>query len=184
MQRYSYPPLSTPTSVRLLVLSKRHNESFHQLEETELDDNPGFEALSYTWQDPDADNPGGQDGSKDFHLGESSSLRITNNLDTILNHLKASLAPNTSRKIWIDQICINQEDLEERGQQVSIMHRIYRQAEQTIIWLGRPNQYSAPFLNLVKSFTHPAFDWESRISGPLHEELFDRIQRILGPRGR
>jgi hypothetical protein len=39
--------------------------------------------------------------------------------------------------IWVDAICINQLDLAEKSQQVSMMDQIYSQADTTLIWLGR-----------------------------------------------
>ncbi|KAH7255231.1 heterokaryon incompatibility protein-domain-containing protein [Fusarium redolens] len=43
---------------------------------------------------------------------------------------------NDSRVIWADAICINQEDVKERGQQVALMGQIFSGAWQVIIWLG------------------------------------------------
>ncbi|PQE33433.1 heterokaryon incompatibility protein [Rutstroemia sp. NJR-2017a WRK4] len=40
------------------------------------------------------------------------------------------------RSIWIDQLCINQNDIEERAQQVSMMTEIYSNASAVNIWLG------------------------------------------------
>jgi hypothetical protein len=37
---------------------------------------------------------------------------------------------------WIDAICINQKDSDERGQQVQFMAKIYNQAHRVIVWLG------------------------------------------------
>jgi hypothetical protein len=39
--------------------------------------------------------------------------------------------------MWIDQLCINQEDTPERNDQVSIMGKIYRGAAQVIVWLDQ-----------------------------------------------
>ena len=44
--------------------------------------------------------------------------------------------PYTSRHVWIDAICINQNDDIERGEQVQLMRKIYAQAEQVLVWLG------------------------------------------------
>lgn len=38
--------------------------------------------------------------------------------------------------VWIDKLCINQDDLLERSQQIQLMNSIYSQATQTLIWLG------------------------------------------------
>jgi len=44
----------------------------------------------------------------------------------------------TTRKLrfWTDQVCINQEDLEEKEQQVKLMSAIFRQARLVVGWLG------------------------------------------------
>ena len=41
-----------------------------------------------------------------------------------------------ARTLWIDQICINQTDLQERSEQVRIMRQIYSKAQLVILWLG------------------------------------------------
>lgn len=41
---------------------------------------------------------------------------------------------------WVDAICINQEDLEERSAQVQIMPDIYSNASCVIVWLGDDSQ--------------------------------------------
>jgi hypothetical protein len=54
--------------------------------------------------------------------------------------------------LWVDAICINQDDLEERNRQVSLMAFIYSRAQAVLVWLGRPvfhplemEQYQARF---------------------------------------
>ncbi|KAK3061299.1 hypothetical protein LTR53_019825, partial [Teratosphaeriaceae sp. CCFEE 6253] len=37
---------------------------------------------------------------------------------------------------WVDALCINQEDVEEKGQHVEMMASIYRRATEVAIWLG------------------------------------------------
>jgi len=41
-----------------------------------------------------------------------------------------------SRTLWIDSICINQYDTDERGHQVGIMYQIYTNTFRNLIWLG------------------------------------------------
>ncbi|KAF6813396.1 heterokaryon incompatibility protein [Colletotrichum plurivorum] len=84
-----------------------------------------FEALSYVW------------GYR--LLGRSitvngQSFNITRNLHDALLHLRR---PNISRRLWIDALCINQVDLNERATQVSQMGDIYRLASRIIVWLGK-----------------------------------------------
>lgn len=40
------------------------------------------------------------------------------------------------RVLWIDAICINQEDNDEKGVQVPLMRQIYQQASQVCVYLG------------------------------------------------
>ncbi|XXH03817.1 hypothetical protein Hte_010223 [Hypoxylon texense] len=57
------------------------------------------------------------------------------------------------RDIWIDAICINQEDNVERCQQVSIMADIYRSAEYVIIWLGPADEFTQPAWELINGMS-------------------------------
>ena len=85
---------------------------------------PVYEALSYTWGDSKKE--------RSISCG-SESIAITANLATALVHLRNTDEPRT---LWIDQICINQDDVHERNKQVALMHRIYSKAESVVIWLG------------------------------------------------
>jgi hypothetical protein len=42
-----------------------------------------------------------------------------------------------SRAVWSDAICIDQENLEEKEQQIQFMAKIYAQASRVIVWLGK-----------------------------------------------
>jgi len=98
-----------------------------------LDDQPSYEALSYVWGDPNV--------RKDIYLN-GLPFKVTANLESALRHLRLK----GERTIWIDAICINQNDLDERTSQVRIMGKIYGRAVKTVIWLGdaRPGSPS-PF---------------------------------------
>ena len=54
-------------------------------------------------------------------------------------HLRYDMTP---RRLWVDQICINQEDLEERSAQVKAMSIIYKSAARVLVWLGAESQTS------------------------------------------
>ncbi len=83
-----------------------------------------FEALSYFWGDEAADR----------------TLSLDNALFSIKPNLEAALRVlskgEVERILWIDAICINQADLNERNEQVRIMSSIYQQATRVIVWLG------------------------------------------------
>jgi Heterokaryon incompatibility protein (HET) len=62
-----------------------------------------------------------------------AEMRITRNLYMALEHIRDDHVDLT---LWIDALCINQSDNEEKGEQVIHMTEIYTNAEQTIVWLG------------------------------------------------
>jgi len=58
-------------------------------------------------------------------------MKVTRNLEAALRQLRCY---NYS-EIWVDALCINQEDLEERSRQVLRMNEIYSQAYEIAAWL-------------------------------------------------
>lgn len=84
-----------------------------------------FEALSYTWGESLYD--------KYIEVQDHVRIPITDNLARALRRLRHRAEP---KDLWIDAICINQSDLEERSQQVAYMGEIYNRAYRVIIWLG------------------------------------------------
>ncbi|KAK3358843.1 heterokaryon incompatibility protein-domain-containing protein [Lasiosphaeria hispida] len=51
--------------------------------------------------------------------------------------------------IWVDQICINQSDLQERQAQVLLMGRIYRQAQKVPVWVGGEDEFARDGLETI-----------------------------------
>jgi hypothetical protein len=78
-----------------------------------LDCMVAFEALSYTWGDSRDKRP--------ISLNDGEFM-VMKNLDTALRYLRCTY---DERVIWIDAICINQDDITERNQQVAKMRDIY-----------------------------------------------------------
>ncbi|TVY80444.1 Heterokaryon incompatibility protein 6 OR allele [Lachnellula suecica] len=73
-------------------------------------------------------------------LCSGMKIPITPNLDGALRQLRYTDRP---RVLWVDAICINQGDMAERSRQVRIMQRIYANAIQVVVWLGRGAQDDA-----------------------------------------
>ena len=83
-----------------------------------------YEALSYVWGDPNKTVP--------IFIGEHR-FNITENLHTALLHLRNH---SIERTIWVDAVCINQANEQEKAHQIQYMAKIYGQANHVIIWLG------------------------------------------------
>jgi len=71
--------------------------------------------------------------------------------DTPLGKMAADLAHYNKNvyTYWIDAICVDQDNLRERSEQVLLMSRIYRQAQCTIAWLGERDAYTAPAMQAL-----------------------------------
>ncbi|KUJ10875.1 uncharacterized protein LY89DRAFT_739856 [Mollisia scopiformis] len=54
------------------------------------------------------------------------------------------------RLVWVDALCINQDDLAERSQQVMLMRDIYSVAHRVVVWLGEDNGQAAEALAIIK----------------------------------
>lgn len=67
-----------------------------------------------------------------------TTLAITENLAMALKHLRR---PDTCRILWVDAICINQDDVAERSIEVASMGDIFRNALQVVVWLGPDGDY-------------------------------------------
>ena len=103
-----------------------------ELETVSLDSSPVYQTLSYFWGDPKDSKP---------ILLEDCVFDVTSNLYDALRRLRRA---NSIRVIWIDAICINQMDNDEKAQQVMLMKSIYSKCREVIMWLGdgipgRPN---------------------------------------------
>jgi hypothetical protein len=127
---FQYSPLSgAEKAFRLLHIlpGTRQDDIECLLVESELAAHTDeFEAISYVWGDVFAKTP---------IQVNSHTLYIGSNLRSALLNLRLTDRP---RAVWADAICINQEDLDERIQQVGIMGDIYRGALRTVVWLGAP----------------------------------------------
>ncbi|KFG84121.1 hypothetical protein MANI_000736 [Metarhizium anisopliae] len=123
-----YRPLdSVRGEIRLLDIrpaAKYSSPIVCRLRRTYLLKQPKYECLSYVW--------GKEEGGGDIQL-EGTSFRVFENCEKALRRLRNRV---TSRTVWIDAICINQADKDEKGAQVLLMQDIYRQAQQVCVWLG------------------------------------------------
>jgi hypothetical protein len=87
----------------------------------------GYEALSYTW---------GTATNIPITINNEHGFLVTENLAAALRRLRRTVEP---RWLWIDAICIDQNNTAERGQQVAMMGEIYKRANAVLIWLGEPD---------------------------------------------
>ncbi|KAL8898787.1 MAG: hypothetical protein Q9207_006528 [Kuettlingeria erythrocarpa] len=126
-----------------------------------------YTALSYVWGDPS------------FIMSircNSKPFRTTQNLYTALKYLRRT---DAVVNLWIDQICINQNDLDEKTQQVILMSKIYQRAWSTIVWLGEEAENSTDAHNTIQA-VNEALQYHTSEEAPTTED-FERL--FLPPPG-
>jgi hypothetical protein len=126
---FSYTTLSSKQqSIRLLTLLPANDTQDAiqcSIEAKEIGWKMKFEALSYTWGAP------GDDCPRPIYLN-GCPFTVSRNLDAALRALRQS----SPRTLWVDALCINQKDNDEKSKQVAMMDIIYEKALQTVVWLG------------------------------------------------
>lgn len=119
-----------------------------------------YTALSYCWGPPVFEASIECDGHE---------KKITKSLEAALRQLRQ---PDASIVMWIDQLCINQEDEKEKEQQIPLMGRIYSQSLNTIIWLGEGSVGSNSAMQLLEEVI-PCLQFNLSDVGP---DTFERLR--------
>jgi hypothetical protein len=165
---YQYKSLTDAQCIRLLYIrhgeSKPHGLSL-SLREVNLNTNPQFLALSYTWRSPIyAPEPSKARPPPERHYEvecDNTITTISSNLfhffQNVVSILQQSRSPQQQQQrreprqpapkpkvdsllstlpIWIDALCIDQANASERQHQVLLMHKIYSRAKHVIVWLS------------------------------------------------
>ena len=124
---YKYKPLKKPDHIRLLLLHPRFG--FRPVS-CSLIQGPGmsilfYEAISYTW--------GSMKPTEEIMV-DGCKLEVTKSVYEVLASYSSLFLP---KLLWIDAVCIDQNNLEEKALQVPLMQRIYRSADITSVFLGQ-----------------------------------------------
>jgi hypothetical protein len=124
-----------------------------------------YEALSYTWGDPTDICP------VPIKIDSSPTL-VSTNLEAALRELRLNISP---RVLWIDALCINQEDGPEKSRQIAMMGSIFASAVCVVIWLGIGNEESDYAMEIVRSISSVTdFDGITENGWKALEILFSR----------
>jgi hypothetical protein len=139
LRKFSYSGLDSGTSmIRLVRLSRAEDSTIvGELKHFSLDSPacPKYATLSYVW---------GEKRYSNAIILDGYCFPILENLYPVLEAICDNQELNTTTWWWIDSICINQDGggaaRVERGFQVQLMERIYRQSERTVGWLGKGSE--------------------------------------------
>ncbi|PMD36414.1 hypothetical protein L207DRAFT_637515 [Hyaloscypha variabilis F] len=141
MSSFKHPDLRFTQSARLLILNPAFSRNAPlecHLRTFNLSTLPRYEALSYTWDR--------QKLSRTI-ICNGSKLHVTPNVEAALKQLRRGFF---RRKLWIDAICIDQNNLDERSSQVRLMDQIFHGASQVIVWLGEGDKSTTRAISAFK----------------------------------
>lgn len=157
LSAYSYrsSPLKRPRDIRVLTLHAGEpytrlscSLTVHGLDDVDLQ----YNAVSYTWMSSEFDQlyVALERVPITDEVHEKTSIRhpiwcdgrrilVSTNLRDFLRQARSQIC---CRIFWIDAICINQNDFEERASQVLLMRDIYQKSFTSVLWLGAADEHS------------------------------------------
>lgn len=185
---FQYSPLSSPSIFRLIELSSLEKVSgpdnnanecstttgTHVLRcriiETNISSPVPYDALSYFWGS----------GPRDHRMliensdGSLAKIMTTKSLDIALRTLQHTAVKGP---IFVDQLCVNQNDDTEKSIQVQLMGEIYGKCTRCLAWLGPATIQSNTFMDLITSTSvNPLFSLKQVLNGPGPSDLWAASQ--------
>ncbi|KAI0973610.1 heterokaryon incompatibility protein-domain-containing protein [Xylaria arbuscula] len=156
-----------------------------RIEQFDTEHCPSYEALSYAWGPPQKymtrvilqHQKHGRLNKPMLHRGW---LGVRSNLASALQQLRSESKP---RDVWIDALCIDQDDEIQKGPQVAMMGEIFGHALRVIVWLGPESRDSSRAMGLIQSLgVQVEMDWSSfKLSASqyaLHPDITDPFKYL------
>ncbi|CAI6092927.1 unnamed protein product [Clonostachys chloroleuca] len=177
---YEHSPIQLQRSIRLLTIFAAGDFEATlraKLRTYRLDSAPEYIALSYVWGKAEATLPIYIDG----HM-----LKIRKNLSVALKRWRRR---QSTFRIWVDAICINQEDNDEKSSQVQLMRFIYQSARMVLIYLEEAdgweeaNKAMQHLCEAKKDGILPQYAGASGDSDPVFRSQEIQGSRIVSVRG-
>ncbi|TGO76816.1 hypothetical protein BELL_0135g00080 [Botrytis elliptica] len=125
-----------------------------------------YVALSYTWGEPN---------DTSYICVNGYKHKVTPNLESALRHLRDD---KNTIVIWVDAVCINQNDIPERDRQLQMMADVYKKAEMGLSWLGEESDDSSLALRMIQRWASFSMDkqlLDSRLREFFESKLEDEI---------
>lgn len=166
---YTYQTLQPSRGIRLLRLlpstdaaATLRGHLFEYSLEDMYTEASSYDALSYAWGDSKTSQAISIDGLK---------LAITTNLYAALMHLRHR---HVERLLWVDQLCIDQNNEKEKEDQIKLMSQIYAGANRAIVWLGAAKDDSDCAMEELRTIGR-----ERSTRSKEEHVVSDRVSRLL-----
>ncbi|QDS68084.1 hypothetical protein FKW77_010001 [Venturia effusa] len=177
---FEYAPIASEgQTIRLLKLIAgipRNPKIDCELVETSLDSpkHIKYEALSWCW---------GVSQEEDYIRirGKRGKAHAKKAKPDLVKALLALRHEKWDRYLWIDAVCINQKDMDEKNQQVEMMAEIYGKAKRVCVWLGQPDPSSQIAIRFIRDEVLKLQDFDDlcdkESNSPKWKALLDLMQR-------
>ncbi|KAF2681478.1 HET-domain-containing protein, partial [Lentithecium fluviatile CBS 122367] len=129
-EQFAYQQLDdNPNSIRLIRVAPAQADERVRISIVHADTNKSYRCLSYMWGT----------GPDDYDVTiDGRAFKVRENLYRFLCMASHRFS---GQLLWIDALCINQTDSKEKGHQVERMGAIYRDAQETLVWLGENGDF-------------------------------------------
>lgn len=166
-KQYEYTPISGEHKIRLFVIQPGSFDDgiCGELVEVNFLLGPTFDALSYTWADEQGD---AARSGKIYSVPDFSIIGVTKNCEMAIRRLRH---PKKERRVWIDAVCIDQDNAQERTHQIAQMSSIFTSARRVIAYTGEGTDQ-----------TDMLFDWLNGLDAPeLNVPLIGSLDDLAHP---
>lgn len=159
------------TEIRLLAIEGLGRIDIVQcrLIQVQLTEQLSFTALSYCWGDTSV--------TKTI-LVDGRSVEVTTNLESCLKKLTIKPMDASDTKsdreflLWVDALCINQNSVPERNNQIPKMKTIFSFAKEVIVWLGTEGKNTKVAIEYSKLIPSKMHDIEATTPDPNNRESY------------
>ncbi|KAF4835627.1 Heterokaryon incompatibility protein 6, OR allele [Colletotrichum tropicale] len=155
MAKFTHTPITTDRSIRILTLhpGTLNDRLRGDLEIVNIDiSTRDYETISYVW---------GSSSKTHDMVCNGAEMFITESLHGALTCMRLAYV---SRRLWVDQVCIDQDNAEEKNSQIPLMDVIYRSAGHVLVWLGHDqNELAGAAFSLITNLAATFADEKKRM---------------------
>ena len=166
--RYSYSPLDPKVkrAIRVIRISPDLEREKLSCDIEHTSTSSTYSALSYTW--------GSAQGAQEPILINGQSFTVRQNLYAFLCHARKYYA---GKPLWIDALCINQDDIGEKNRQVKMMSKIYSETKEVLVWLGPRVEYVGHAIRRMQDYETMS-DTEMAVSSSKDSDFWKGFKAI------
>lgn len=139
---FNYSPLPE-NHIRLVRIESTEEPPICELYDAPFNDDLRFRAISYAW---------GSDKLTHRIKCNDMIMAVTQSVADMFSSTAISDLC-IDMPLWVDAVCINQRDDDEKAAQVRMMASLYSQAEEVIVWLGTARDDSDSAMRQIKAWS-------------------------------